>query len=512
MYKRQVQDQYGNTVTGDASTVTLTSSGPGSLTGCTPSKSSGVTTFSGCTITTAGTYTLTATDGLLNSATSSSFIVSPAAASKLAFTAQPGGGTGGTAWTNQPTVTVQDAYGNTVTGAASVTIAIGAGPVGGTLSGTKTVAAAAGVATFTGLSIDKAGTGYTLSATSGSLTGATSTAFDITVGTANKLAFTAQPTNTLAGASISPAVTVTVQDAGGNTVTTGSSNVTIAVAGVTPPPVGGCVNPQATSSGVATFSGCTITTAGTYTLTATDGLLNSATSTSFIISASTASKLAFTRSPGNTTAGNAFASQPQVTVQDQYGNTVTTDASAVTIAVTGGTATVTGCTSNPQTASGGIATFGGCTITKAGTGYQLHATDGTLTPADSTPFTISAAAAWAGIVLSSASLPATCGGPIDAISCSYSGGGGTSGYDLVANLTLVDEFGNVVANTGSSIGIDLVVKSGKGGVNPSILSILNPSTTSGSFTLTLGNGAGKTVTMTATVRGTGQTLTVTLNS
>jgi len=39
----------------------------------------------------------------------------------------------------------------------------------------------------------------------------------------------------------------------------------------------GCAaNPKAASAGVATFGGCTITTAGTYTLTATDGSLTSA--------------------------------------------------------------------------------------------------------------------------------------------------------------------------------------------------------------------------------------------
>ena len=41
-------------------------------------------------------------------------------------------------------------------------MAIGTNPGGGTLSGTTTVAAVAGVATFSNLSINKAGTGYTL--------------------------------------------------------------------------------------------------------------------------------------------------------------------------------------------------------------------------------------------------------------------------------------------------------------------------------------------------------------
>ena len=64
------------------------------------------------------------------------------AANKVAFTTQPGSGTGGTAWGTQPAVTLQDQVGNTVDGhGQNVTVAIqnNAGP-GGTLSGTKTVA------------------------------------------------------------------------------------------------------------------------------------------------------------------------------------------------------------------------------------------------------------------------------------------------------------------------------------------------------------------------------------
>ena len=108
--------------------------------------------------------------------------VTAGASSKLAFTTQPGAGQPGTAWATQPVVSVQDAGGNTVTSNTStVTLAISnnAGP-SGVLSGTKAKAAVAGVATFSALSIDVYGTGYTLSATSGSLTPATSAAFNIT--------------------------------------------------------------------------------------------------------------------------------------------------------------------------------------------------------------------------------------------------------------------------------------------------------------------------------------------
>src|SRR6266550_2163971 len=52
--------------------------------------------------------------------------------------------------------------------------------VGGTLSGTTSVNAVNGVATFSTLSINNAGNGYTLTASASGLTGATSTAFNIT--------------------------------------------------------------------------------------------------------------------------------------------------------------------------------------------------------------------------------------------------------------------------------------------------------------------------------------------
>src|SRR4029077_18813299 len=100
---------------------------------------------------------------------------------------------------------------------------------GGTLSGSSTVVAAGGVATFSNLSIDKVGTGYTLTAASAPLTGATSSAFNISPAAAAKLAFTVQPTSAVAGVAIAPAVQVTVQDAFNNTVTSSTATITVAI-------------------------------------------------------------------------------------------------------------------------------------------------------------------------------------------------------------------------------------------------------------------------------------------
>jgi len=389
-----VQDQYGNTVTTDTSSVTITVTGGAVPVTCTANPKAavnGVATFSGCAITTAGTYTLTATDGSLTSAVSGSFTISAAAANKLSFNQSPGNTVAGAAFTPQPQVTVQDQYGNTVTGDAStVTLTIKAGtPTSGgpgSLTGCSQ-SESSGVITFSGCAITTAGTGYQLHATDGSLAAADGTAFDIMPAAAKRLAFTQSPGSAVAGVAFAPQPQVTVQDQYGNTVTTDSSNVTIAVTGGTATLSGCAANPKAAISGVATFSDCTITKAGTYTVTATDGSLTAAESGSFTISAADANKLSFNQSPGNTGAGAALAPQPQVTVQDQYGNAVSTDSSNVTISVTGGAATLSGCAANPKAAVNGVATFSGCTIMRAGT-YTLTATDGSLASAVSATFTI----------------------------------------------------------------------------------------------------------------------------
>src|SRR5207245_10469852 len=114
-----------------------------------------------------------------------------------------------------------------VTGNGSV--ARGAHPGGATLAGTTTVAAVAGVATFGNLSVDKAGTGYTLTTSATGLTGQPSASFIVSPAAANKLVFTVQPTSVTAGAPITPAVQVTAQDGLGNTVTSLPASVTVAL-------------------------------------------------------------------------------------------------------------------------------------------------------------------------------------------------------------------------------------------------------------------------------------------
>ncbi len=101
-------------------------------------------------------------------------------ATQLAFTVEPTTTIVASSIMPAVQVAIQGALGNLVAGATDpVTVAIGTNPGGGTLSGTVTVDAVAGVGSFTDLTIDQVGTGYTLVATSGSLSSATSATFAI---------------------------------------------------------------------------------------------------------------------------------------------------------------------------------------------------------------------------------------------------------------------------------------------------------------------------------------------
>jgi hypothetical protein len=280
----QAQTSTGVLVNTATPTVTWTSTDAQAVLPGASILSAGTGTFS-ITLKTATAQTITVSSSGLTSATSGSITVSPGAASKLVFTTQPGGGSAGSALTPQPVVKVQDASGNTVTSStASVSLSIGTNPGGGTLFGTASMAAVSGVATFSGLYLDKPGTGYTLTATSGALTAATSSAFTIAVGAPYQLSFSSQPGGGTEGATWAAQPAVLVQDIMGNTVTTSSASITLAIAKNMG---GGTLSGTSTlsaTSGQASFKGLSIDKAGIgYTLAATSTGLASATSSAFTI-------------------------------------------------------------------------------------------------------------------------------------------------------------------------------------------------------------------------------------
>ena len=312
-------------------------------------------------------------------------------ASKLAFGTQPSNTTGGVTISPAVTVNILDVNGNPTTSTASVTLAIGTNPGGGTLSGTATVAAVSGVATFSNLSIDRAGTGYTLTAASTGLTGATSNAFNVTVGPPSRLGFSVQPSNTAAGAYFNPSIRVQIQDAGGN-VTTSTASVTIAIG---TNPGGGTLSGVVTKNaifGTATFD-VWIDKVGTgYTLTAASSGLTGGTSVLFNITPGAASKLAFGAQPSNATGGSPIAPAVTVLIQDANGNqTASTAWVVVAIGTNPGGDTLSG--TMGVTAVAGVATFGNLSIDKVGTGYTLTAASLGLTGATSNAFNVTVGAA-----------------------------------------------------------------------------------------------------------------------
>jgi mannose/cellobiose epimerase-like protein (N-acyl-D-glucosamine 2-epimerase family) len=107
-----------------------------------------------------------------------------------------------------------------------VVLSLASNPNGGTLGGTTSAVVLNGAATFTGLTLDKAGSGYTLQATSGNLVATSNQTLDVIAGAAAQLVVTSQPPATVtAGQTFG--ITVTVADQYGNPVTDFSGNVAV---------------------------------------------------------------------------------------------------------------------------------------------------------------------------------------------------------------------------------------------------------------------------------------------
>src|SRR5207249_8704984 len=315
------------------------------------------------------------------------------------FTVQPSSTTAGTIITPAVRVTVQDAFGNRVTsfpsGRPTITVAIGNNPGGDTLSGTKArltgTGGNAGIATFNDLSIAKAGEGYTLTAAATGLTGGASANFTITPRAAKLLVFTVQPSGAPAGAVITPAVLVTARDSLGNTATSFTGAVTVAIGNN---PGGGALsgtsNPSAVG-GVATFADLSIDKVGTgYTLTAAATGLTGANSNGFTISAGAASKLALTTQPSSSAqSGVALAQQPVLQLQDANNNPVSQNGVTVTATVSPAGANASNATAT--TGASGAATFSGLTLKGAPGSYTLSFAATGLTSVTSGTITLSAA-------------------------------------------------------------------------------------------------------------------------
>ncbi|MBV6522071.1 MAG: hypothetical protein MNPFHGCM_02216 [Gemmatimonadaceae bacterium] len=198
-----------------------------------------------------------------------------------------------------------DAGGNRVTTfAAPVTLALGANPGNATLGGTTTRTAAGGLASFQGVSIAKAGTGYYLTGSSGTMTAPAHGPFDIDPGPLSRLVFLGQPAGTVeANRVLVPQVRVEQRDAFDNVVTTaGSVTLTLGSAPWQGTRLLGTVTRTAVA-GVASFDDLRVDRPGSgYRLVATSGTVTSQSSAFAIaVSFSTVS------SGGENSSGSGFS-------------------------------------------------------------------------------------------------------------------------------------------------------------------------------------------------------------
>ncbi|HYO45588.1 MAG TPA: invasin domain 3-containing protein, partial [Gemmatimonadota bacterium] len=315
------------------------------------------------------------------------FTFVPPTTVRLVFGQQPTSTQAGVAISPVITVRAVDNTGATMTSfTGPVTIAIGVNPAGGTLSGTSTVVATAGVATFTTLSIDRAGIGYRLTASSSGLAGATSTPFDITPGPPSgaTTTITAQPTSVPADGSSTSTVTVVVRDAFGNLRTAGGDPVGLLTTAGTLGPVTDLANGTYIATLTAPPAAATATITGTL---GGAGITDTAIVT-FTAFTPTSTRLVFGQNPVSTQAGATISPPVTVRAVDIGGATITSFTGSVTISIgtNPGGGTLSGTTT--AIAVAGVATFSTLSIDKAASGYTLIATTVGLTGATSAPFAI----------------------------------------------------------------------------------------------------------------------------
>lgn len=248
---------------------------------------------------------------------------------KLVFVTQPAGAKAGVNFTTQPIVWVEDSNGNLVTtDLSSVKLAItgGTGTSGASLSNTCSGVETSGVVKFSNCSIDKSGTGYTLTATDGALYPAVSTPFDVAAGAVGTVSascstVTASPTSVRANGTSTSTITVMLCDSNGN----GVPNQTVVLSQGSGSSVISPSSATTNASGVATFT-VKDSTPQSVTYTAKDTTYNvTITQTAKVIffGAPTSSCSSVTASPTSLLANGIDATTITVQLCDTNGNPVT---------------------------------------------------------------------------------------------------------------------------------------------------------------------------------------------
>ncbi|HEX9895151.1 MAG TPA: Ig-like domain-containing protein, partial [Gemmatimonadales bacterium] len=321
----------------------------------------------------------------------STITVAARPAARLGFTTQPSNATAGQAF-GPVRVAVQDEIGGTVTGATNqVTLELSDNPGNATLTGPLTVTAVAGIATFANLVLNKAGTGYTLRATSGSLSPAISSPFSITAGPATALGITTQPPGSAqSGVPLTQPPVVQVQDDHGNPVGQAGVQITAVMVGAGAT-LSGTTTATTNPSGTATFTGLVISgAAGTYQLRFTATGFTPAVSSDILLSSSALSIV--TQPPTNATNGALLSQQPVVRIVDGAGTPVPQGGVIVSVALSGTGGVLSGALS-VNTDGAGVASFSGLTITGTAGAFRLVFSAPGVASVTSAPIVLGAGAA-----------------------------------------------------------------------------------------------------------------------
>lgn len=436
-----IDDAYGNLTTGYTGDVSLSLTGgpaSGALSGTVEVAAyDGVATFSGLTIDQAGSgYAIVVTAAGTSGVTTEPFTVTPAAPAQLVIaTAPPATVTAGSDF--GLTVLVEDAFGNLETGyTGALSLILSGGPPGAALQGTTTITASGGAALFTGLSLDRAGTGYDLVPIASGLSSTATTPFAVTPAAPAQTVIAAEPpASVVAGTPFG--FTVDVEDAYGNLATGYNGAVDLILSGG---PAGAALQGTTTvltHNGVGTFSSLILDRAGTaYDLVPiVPGLSSTVTSPFAVTPAAPDQTVIAAEPPASVVAGTAFGFT--VDIEDAYGNLVTGYDGSVGLILSGGPsgAALQGTTS--VVASGGVAAFSGLVLDQAGSGYDFVPIAPGLSSAATTPFSVTPAAPRKLAIVA---------GPPSSV---------TAGIDFGVTVDVQDAFGNLVPGYGTEVTLGL---------------------------------------------------------
>jgi Bacterial Ig-like domain (group 1)/NHL repeat len=374
----QVTDAGSNPVVGVSVTIDVagaTAALGGTLTAIT--NATGMAAFADLSITVEGSYQLEAVSSGM-SGVSASFQISPASSAVviLAFEGDGQSAAQGTVYSGPLQARVEDLYHNPIAN-ASVTFTAPATGASVTFSGPATVTTGADGVAVSPAMIANSQTGtFQVTATTAAASGPALFNLTNVPGTANKLAFVQQPVDTVAGATITPAVTVQLQDNGGNAVHTAGVLVTLEANAAVQrlKQLSGSTAQSTDANGLATFATLSISQAGSYTLQATSTGLSSATSNSFKITVGTAASIQATGgTPQSTAILTPFTLALQATVLDANNNPVSGATVTFTAPATGASATLGA--ASAQTDSSGHATVTATANSVAGS-YSVTAATG----------------------------------------------------------------------------------------------------------------------------------------